>query len=185
LESELDVEPGTGGVSAQLLATGMLVVQHPEAEDPFPSRTTLLAQDLVSVGDELRPDVRIRLQDILNFALAYAYARLSLRWRHISAVAADVRKSRERISTSFDHTATSYYVAVFRRLRPYFFTADGQCLFHALCLVLFLRRHGIVPTWVIGVKTGQWQAHSWVQEGPYLLDTNPEKVCEFTPILGI
>jgi len=76
-------------------------------------------------------------------------------------------------------------VCLFRRLRPLAFTAKDQCLFHALALVRFLAFYSVFPVWVVGVRTRPWAAHSWVQQGTLLLDSNPEHVCEYTPILSV
>ena len=45
--------------------------------------------------------------------------------------------------------------------------------------------YDVYPTWVIGVRTKPWAAHSWVQQGTLLLDANPEQVCDYSPILAI
>jgi hypothetical protein len=167
-------------------ATSGLLVEFSELRDPFPSIPTSLNQDLVSIGDELRPRVSITIGHVFNFLAAYVVAACSLRWRELLRIAQDVRAARDANRRArFDCETASRYVAAFRRIRPYFFRSRGQCLLHSLTLTFFLQRYGVPATWVIGVKTGPWEAHSWVQEGPYLLDTNPEKVCEFTPILGI
>ncbi len=76
-------------------------------------------------------------------------------------------------------------IAAFRRLRPLAFTAKGRCLVHALTLVKFLSHYGVRPTWYIGVMLRPWAAHSWVQLDGLVLDSTPEKVCEFTPILAV
>ncbi|HKQ16270.1 MAG TPA: lasso peptide biosynthesis B2 protein [Steroidobacteraceae bacterium] len=152
------------------------------------SRTLDLMQDLVSIGDEIRPAAAIRAHHVWNFLVAHATARRWLKRRPILRIAQDIRDTRlnrREQYEDFDLEHASVLVAVFRRLRPYLFAAKGQCLLHALTLALFLRRYGVFATWAFGVKTAPWDAHSWVQEGPYLLDTNPEKVCEYTPILGV
>jgi len=76
-------------------------------------------------------------------------------------------------------------VSTFRRLRPYAFAARDQCLFHALALLHFLRSRGLTATWIIGVRTLPWAAHSWLQAGDDLLDATPEQVREYVPILWI
>jgi hypothetical protein len=158
------------------------------SDGPLASRALDLMQDLVSIGDEIRPTVVISAHHVWNFLVAHAIARRWLKRRPILRIAQDIcdaRVSHRQHYEAFDLDRASVLVAAFRRLRPYVFAAKGQCLLHALTLVLFLRRYGVFATWAFGVKTAPWDAHSWVQEGPYLLDTNPEKVCEYTPILGI
>ena len=86
---------------------------------------------------------------------------------------------------AFDEQRAVELVGLFRRLRPHTFAARDRCLFHSLALVRFTARHGVFPTWVIGVRAKPWGAHAWVQQGKLLLDANPEQVCEYTPILTV
>ena len=171
---------------AETCVTSGLLVKLCMARDPLPSIPVLLNQELVSIGDELRPRVRIHAGHVANFILACIRATLSLRRQDLLCIAQRVRATRNsQQPMDFDCAAVSQHVAVFRRLRTYFFDPAGRCLFHSLALLFFLQSYRVFPTWVIGVKTSPWEAHSWVQDGRYLLDANPEKVCEFTPILGI
>jgi Transglutaminase-like superfamily len=89
----------------------------------------------------------------------------------------------ERTDLPRDIFRMATMVDVFRQLRCWVFAAEGRCLLHALTLVNFLSAYGLHPEWVFGVSTQPWAAHSWVQWGQFLLDTNPEKVCPYTPIL--
>ena len=76
-------------------------------------------------------------------------------------------------------------VEAFLHLRALYFTTKDECLFDSLVLVEFLARHGLYPTWVIGVSTNPFKAHSWVQVGDRVLNDLPERVSMFTPILVI
>jgi hypothetical protein len=143
--------------------------------------------DFVSVGDEWQADGTTRVADVLHFAAAYLRAWYSLRRRPLSSTvrAVHARKLRWQRAGGFETTRAAELVDVFRRLRPFVFAAEGRCLLHALTLVEFLSFYDLFPDWVIGVTTQPWGAHSWVQSGKFLLDTNPEKVCHFTPILVV
>jgi hypothetical protein len=44
---------------------------------------------------------------------------------------------------------------------------------------------GLAATWVIAVRPRPWGAHSWVQLDNLLLDTNPEEINGYTPILSV
>jgi len=35
------------------------------------------------------------------------------------------------------------------------------------------------------VRPKPWAAHSWLQLSSFVLDCNPEEICEYTPILAI
>ena len=58
-----------------------------------------------------------------------------------------------------------------------------QCLLRSIALVDHLARHGHFPQLVIGVRTGAFSAHCWVQQGPILLNDEVDRVQLFTPIM--
>jgi hypothetical protein len=144
--------------------------------------------DWISVGDELEVHCEVTWRHCADFVAAYLWARFSLAWRPFLATVEEVR-ARKANCTHEKQPRHILQVAgtvdVFRRLRPLLFAAEGRCLLHALTLIRFLSKYELYPEWVIGVTTQPWGAHSWVQWGNYLLDTNPEKVCAYTPILVV
>lgn len=140
---------------------------------------------LTSVGHELDRKSSIRLRHIVDFLRACTWARKSVRSRTLYFVAEEIGRKKNQAGASFDTDRAIELVGVFRRLRPHTFAARDQCLFHALALVKFLASYNVYPTWVIGVRTKPWAAHSWVQQGTLLLDASPEHVCDYTPILAI
>jgi hypothetical protein len=58
-------------------------------------------------------------------------------------------------------------------------------MFDSLVLAVFLTRHMIPCTFVIGVSVKPFLAHSWVQIGELVLNDTAEHVQTFTPILAI
>jgi hypothetical protein len=147
-----------------------------------------MKKEWISIGDELEVESRVTAAHAVIFAKAYAEARLSLALRSFEQTVERVRLRKEARGSEIevcDALQVAAMVDVFRRLRTFVFAAEGRCLLHALTLVNFLARCDFYPEWVIGVSTQPWGAHSWVQWGDFLLDTNPEKVCQFTPILVV
>jgi hypothetical protein len=147
-----------------------------------------MQKEWVSIGDEIEVESTVTAAHVVNFAKAFAEARLSLALRSFEATVERVRvrkAARGREIEGCHVLQVAAMVDVFRRLRTFVFAAEGRCLLHALTLVNFLARCDFYPEWVIGVSTQPWGAHSWVQWGDFLLDTNPEKVCQFTPILVV
>jgi len=140
---------------------------------------------LTSVGHEVDRRSSIRLRHIIDFLRACTWARRSIKSRSLYLVAEEIGRKKNEAGAPFDADRAIELVGVFRRLRPHTFAARDQCLFHALALTKFLSSHGVYPTWVIGVRTKPWAAHSWVQQGTLLLDANPEQVCDYSPILAI
>jgi hypothetical protein len=142
----------------------------------------------VSVGDELEVRGEIHTKDVVRFMGAYTFARYSLKCRPFLSTVQSVHARKVRRAAEDDQgdvTPVAMLIDIFRRLRPLVFAAEGRCLPHALTLVKFLSYYDVYPEWVIGVNTSPWVAHSWVQWGNFLLDTNPEKVCQFTPIMVV
>jgi Transglutaminase-like superfamily len=144
--------------------------------------------DWISIGDELEVYRQVNWRDCADFVAAYLWARCSLAWQPFLATVEEVRARKANCALEkrpWHILQVAGTVDVFRRLRPLLFAAEGRCLLHALTLIRFLSNYEFYPEWVIGVTTQPWGAHSWVQWGNYLLDTNPEKVCAYTPILVV
>jgi hypothetical protein len=147
-----------------------------------------MKREWISIGDELEADGRVTAKHVANFAAAFLWARFSLAWRPFSSTVEAIRARKSCYGVEADSSnvlQVAAMVGVFRQLRPFVFAAEGRCLLHALTLVRFLSCYAFYPEWVIGVATQPWAAHSWVQWGNFLLDSNPEKVCRFTPIMVV
>jgi hypothetical protein len=144
--------------------------------------------DWISIGDDFEVASTVGLRDVSNFLWAYLWVRGSLALRPFAATVESMRhlKAQRRDGRhAWHYHRVAVLVDVFRRLRPFVFAAEGRCLLHALTLVKFLSRYDFHPEWMIGVTTQPWGAHSWAQWGNFLLDTNPEKVCGYVPILTV
>jgi hypothetical protein len=142
----------------------------------------------ISIGDELEVRGRVTLRHMVNFLSAYLWVRYSLARRPFSSMVQEVTSRKMRGISDIcgcDINRLAAEVDVFRQLRPFVFAAEGRCLLHALTLIRFLSHYQLHPEWVVGVATQPWGAHSWVQWGNYLLDSNPEKVCGYTPIMMV
>ena len=167
-----------------LIKAGFLTADPPtEAGPPITSIDS--AAMLTSVGYELAAAPQLHLNHILAFLRACIWAKRAVDSRLLYSIACEVAKSKAGLTHDIDLQHTVELVSLFRRLRPYAFAAKDQCLFHALALLKFLAHYNIFPTWVIAVRPTPWAAHSWLQSGSFVLDCNPEEICEYTPILAI
>ena len=143
-------------------------------------------KSLVSVGEDVETTRKIRPADVVRFLVACVTAIYLLRTKSMVEVVRRVAAHKERSgvhAAPFDTTRTAELVAIFRRLRIYAFTASGHCLFHSLALRHFLASYSVFPSWVVGVKTNPFAAHSWLQLNHYVMDATPEELGSFTPIL--
>lgn len=176
----------TDDLIRSLLQAGIL--QTSPIRSPRIGTSTLLDGDLCSVGDEIISPTTVRFAHVICFVLSLMSALCFLRILPLSVTVRVVHGRKSRAIARgyrFDPHRAEALTFVFRRLRPYFFTANGHCMLHALALVNFLALHGEFPCWVLGVRSQPWGAHSWVQYADLLFDTNPTKVCAYDPILSV
>jgi hypothetical protein len=166
-----------------LVKAGFLSREAPE--ESLVTGTIALDGMLTSVGHEVTRSVSVGFRHLVRFVRACAWARRSLRSRTLYSVACEISDAKRQPLPAFDAPRAIELVCVFRRLRPFAFAAKNRCLFHALALGKFLSYYQVFPTWVIGVRARPWAAHSWVQAGNLLLDSHPEQVCEYAPILTV
>lgn len=174
-------------VADQCVAAGLLTQDLTAGKPAAPPALSLTA-DLVSVGVDVRSCGRVRPLDTLHFIIACLRAVSLLRFRPLEAIVRRVagRKQQAPSNSTSDSLETLVtLVCKFRKLRSFLPTDKDQCLFLALALIEFLAHYRQFPTWVIGVQTNPWAAHSWVQQESLVLDASPETVRFYTPILAI
>jgi hypothetical protein len=201
----VDASARSTELCASLLEDGLISASPPVVTRDKRAQEMDLRMDWVSIGDELDMPGQMRFRDIVKFLMAFASAWLSLKCGRLERTVKTVRKSRRgaqvgngalRVAVEGDEPDAegdqpsdifrmARAVDVFRRMRTYVFAAEGRCLLHALTLTKFLSRYGFHTHWVIGIRTQPWGAHSWVQWQEFLLDTTPEKVGKFLPILVV
>jgi hypothetical protein len=143
---------------------------------------------LTSIGEELSGGSRPSVAQVATFFWSYRWARNSVRQCSLDEITHAVTMMRipsERPVPMASDSDLVRLISAFRTLRPLAMTANGECLIHSLALLKFLARYYLFPTWIIGVRFRPWRAHSWVQMQECVLDSTPEKVCEFTPILAV
>ena len=178
---------------SRMLASGMLTTDAARGKEAVPAsmprpQATLAEVDPASSGDLFDTRPALSARHVLNFLLACTMARLSLRFRSIASVVARAaaRKARHgRTRLGVDMEAARRHVAAYVYLRPLLFTAKDACLFDALALTNYLARFGIFATWVFGVQTGPFAAHSWVQHDDVVLNDTPDNVRRYAPILTV
>ena len=182
------ISQATNELCESLVADGVLE-RTPEGKE---ARRRVALRDMrgewISIGDELEVRGRVTLRHVVNFLSAYVWVRYSLSQRPFSVVVEEVRAMKLHRALDLDRCRIRKLAAmvdIFRRLRPFAFAAEGRCLLHALTLMRFLNKYQLHPEWLIGVTTQPWGAHSWVQWHNFLLDSNPEKVCGYTPIMMV
>ncbi|WP_418319630.1 lasso peptide biosynthesis B2 protein [Piscinibacter sakaiensis] len=111
-------------------------------------------------------------------------AALWLRHRNLAAIATSIISSRRRQCAAHGSLMdVDRLSATYLRLRPLVFTSKDQCLLDSLALLRFLAHWQIAATWVIGVKTRPFAAHSWLQSDATVLNDYCDRVRQYRPIL--
>jgi Transglutaminase-like superfamily len=179
--------PRKNALAQSLLEAKVLHLSQP-SECGIGRSTFPLDGDLASVGDEIITEARVRTAHVISFLLSLLSAYVSLRFLSLSTTVRIVHGRKARAISRgyrFDSHRAAELTFIFRRLRVYLFSANGNCMLHALALVNFMAKYHEFPSWVLGVRTEPWGAHSWVQHEMLLLDTNPSKVCPYIPLLSV
>jgi len=182
----IEESPGAAAVADGLESSGLLARRPPSHNYSCVSRLDR-SQNMVAIGFGTEYLYSVGPKDVGNFIAAYLKAQRQLRFASFDSVVRSValRKSRRGRESAFDVQEAVRRVSIFRRIRRYVFSASNRCLLHALTLTHFLALYHLFPTWVIGVSTSPWEAHSWVEHERYSLDATPERIHSYTPILAV
>jgi hypothetical protein len=173
-----------------LLQRGLITTDPDEGKSATPVTAPQPSEALFSTA-ELPDDttaVPLLTQTARTTALLIASGTAALRLRFfpihrtIGRVARAGRRATSK-QLAFDKNTARQGVALFYQMRPFLFSADNACLFDSLVLMLFLRRLGVFPQWIFGVRTGPFAAHCWLQHGRTVLNDSVENIRSYTPIM--
>lgn len=167
----------TSLLSADLLTTEAQLGREPletviESTDDLPFEGKL--------GSESAPTAR----QVLRFVYSCAVAATMLRFLSMERIVARVA-AKKRQPACRPETDARKLVKIFRLLTPFLFSAKSACLFESLALFEFLSAHGVFTTWVVGVRTRPFGAHSWLQQGNLVLTDTVDRARDFTPLMAI
>lgn len=171
-------------LAGRMLANGLLRTASSDAMPP--QWPTLPEVTGTVVGEYADTTVRAGLRQTSLFVQSILTATVALKLRGLEFAvrwASGLRPRNARDEVSLE--AAQQAVSVYERLRPLAYTARDECLFDSLALLAFLARQGMYPRLAIGIRTGPFGAHSWVQSGHTVLNDLPERVRKFRPILVI
>jgi hypothetical protein len=178
--------PAADSIVNKMLAAGMLTTDASIGKEARPVEMPRAEVALIIEDLESRPEVRFA--HVVRFLWASMLTACLLRWGSIESVIAKVsarNAAAHARGATMDVDAARAAVAAYVRLRPLLFTAQDACLFDSLALMRFLSYYRIFPTCVIGVQTGPFGAHCWVQHEAVVFNDQPEYVRRFTPILAV
>jgi hypothetical protein len=176
----------TDGMLKKMLTSGMLTTDPAVGKEAKPVALPRPARTLTEAELEARPSPRAG--QVASFLTAALSSRVRLKRQSIQAVVERVRVRKQRrsaLTAQPDLSTAREHVEAFLYLRPLLFGARDECLYDSLALIEFLARYKLHPTWVFGVQTRPFLAHSWVQHEDIVFNDTPEYVARFTPILAV
>jgi hypothetical protein len=166
---------------SKMVAAGLLTTDPALGHDAAPA--SLDRPESVLVEWDVEENPRIHFTDRVLLVIACAKAAYLLRSQSLHSIVRRVSARRQRRGTDINLERVRRLTASFMHLRPLFFTARRKCLLDSLALLEFLALNREFPTGVIGVQTGPFVAHCWVQIGSAVCNDIPEHVRRYTPIL--
>jgi hypothetical protein len=178
------VDPARAAIVAgKLVSQGLLTTSDANTRRAVPEVLEVRAQ---LVEWDVRHAREVNLRDLCTFAMCFFRAKTVLSIFPFERIVrrAEQRKLRGGFAR-LDVALATDRVRKFRALRPFFYTVQEQCLLDSLVLLEFLAAYNLFPTWVIGIRTIPFAAHSWVQIGDRVLNGAPTYVRAFKPILVV
>jgi len=169
-----------------MLAAGLLTADESRGKDAKP----VALQPASAAISIAAPQPPAGPRDLQRFIGAWIRTTWMLR---VSGLERAVQRVRERSQKAgwyrdddcFDAATVARLLAIYLDWQPFAFSAIDACLRNSLTLIEFLTRYRIYPTWVFGVRTEPFAAHSWVQQGSLVLNDTVEHVRAYTPIMVI
>ena len=178
---------GPNATLLESLAKSGILTLKPAERCEVVSTHVPLEGPLASVGEEIVGKASVGPWQIAVFLWCLAWSVASLRFLPLRHTIRRVHRRRVTAILNgyeFNVPRTARIVATFRAVRPFFLVPKDKCLLGALTLIEYLAHHHEYPVLVFGVNTDPWGAHAWVQQGTFILDSSPEKVCHLEQILG-
>lgn len=176
--------PDIETLTTPLITQGLVTDQPPEKTH----KPALQAASASLNGEDAVHEASTGPRRVFRFLLSASRASLALRFCSLLTIANRVASRRVRLEqrgAAVSLEALRDAVGAYQKLRPLVLTAHDKCLHDSLALLHFLAGEGLLATWVLGVRTGPFAAHAWVQSGGVVLSDLHEHVRPFQPILTV
>lgn len=172
-------------LTESLLHLGVLTESQKSGKKANPTLASRSTADLLAEYESSRPS--IGFLHVIRFIQSYLNAAVSLRVLSLARIARRIdaykRQAGEQSSCGSIAKARTL-VWVYVHLRPFFFRASDKCLLDSLALIMFLRHYNVFPTWMIGVSTNPFRAHSWLEMNQFVVNDKAMHVNNYVPIMA-
>ncbi|ALR20104.1 hypothetical protein ATN00_07085 [Sphingobium baderi] len=115
-------------------------------------------------------------------AIDQLWAMAVIRFAGLPTALAQLRKQIEKQSHHEDFLEIAQLVGSYRFI-DLFLSAENRCLVRSFALARSLTRYSVSFKLAIGVRTGPFGAHCWVQIGHKSLTDHRDKAREYMPVL--
>jgi hypothetical protein len=170
-------------VLVDLLARGILTTTPTSRQSSrVPNPTTAL-----TVTSSEKTWSGIPLTHIAQFSIALLVVMSCLKRNRLPALLAWIRQRQSLVhrGNSVRQEEIAERLASFLWLRIWCYTARQRCLFDSLVLTVYLTKAKIPCSFVVGVASKPFLAHSWVQIGDAVLNDTAEHAQDFKTILSV
>ncbi len=157
---------------------GSAVIETPEADTrprSFPPRPNFALQE------DQRPASTMAIAKACTHRIV---ALTQVKARPFRELLEGIQRDKGQINPANVHTRTEAIAKAFTSSCTWLARSD-QCLPMSIALTRALLRENIPATMVIGVATGPFSAHCWVQVGDLVICDQVDSVNRYTPILAI
>ncbi|MDE1917864.1 MAG: lasso peptide biosynthesis B2 protein [Sphingomonadales bacterium] len=94
------------------------------------------------------------------------------------------RKAQIPLAQTVPQDGLSYASSVAAALRgaDLLLGANHHCLPRSICAMRLMLEHGLTPSMVMGVTEKPFEAHCWIELGPFVVADAPDRIMPYTPI---
>ena len=147
--------------AASLEARGILTTSAQNTGDPAAPSAIAPTRSLADAPAETGAAVNARYA--LQVLWLFLRSTLWLKRGRLDAALTHLRQLRAACAPKRTADESLDLVRSFNAVRPHIYSSQDRCLLDSLILTQFLLAHGVSATFLIGVRTVPFAAHSWVQ----------------------
>lgn len=128
---------------------------------------------------------QMRCFDAVEALMARIAAGIAIRQKRLADIVVSLERAKANLRHKSNGIDDARAVAAAFALTNRIIERTDQCFAISIALFRTLVRRGISASLVIGVKTGPFSAHCWVQVGSIIINDDRDLVANFVPILEI
>lgn len=162
-------------VDSGILLTSDKMVGRPQTNFPNPKLEVL--------GPLMNSEPKFAAS-IPSVAKAVWRASILLRKDRLTPAVSYLSKLRARRNKNmeFDESRIFHQIEIYRRCRPFFYSAQDRCTLNSLSLLIYLARFNCFPKWTFGIRREPFEAHCWIEDDNWLFNDVFPRISRFTRI---